>query len=91
MNVLYETAMATPTQKVRIIKYINQFGSISPIQAFADLGITKLSTRIGELERENGYTFIREKSKGKNRYGETCYYTVYKLKGGGMNGDQESI
>lgn len=80
---MYETAMkkpATPTQKVRIIKYIKEFGSISPIQAFTDLGITKLSTRIGELERESGYSFVREQGKGKNRYGETCHFTVYKLK-----------
>lgn len=82
MNI-YETTMkkpVTPTQKVRIISYIKQFGSISPIQAFMDLGITKLSTRIGELERECGYSFIREKGTGKNRYGEPCHYTIYKLK-----------
>lgn len=79
---IYETTMKkpiTPTQKVRIIKYIKEFGSINPMQAFMDLGITKLSTRIGELERENGYSFKREKGKGKNRYGEICYFTIYKL------------
>jgi hypothetical protein len=33
-------------QYERIDKYLDDFGSISPMEAFHDLGITKLATRI---------------------------------------------
>lgn len=34
-----------------ILDYIEKHGSISPAEAFAHLGITKLSTRISEMIR----------------------------------------
>ena len=40
------------TQSERILKYINDFGSITPMQAFGDLGITKLATRISEMRSD---------------------------------------
>lgn len=40
----------------KIIQYINDFGSISPMEAFSDLGITKLATRISEM-RKDGIEF----------------------------------
>ena len=40
------------TQIEAISKYIDDFGSISPIEAFSDLGITKLATRISEMVRD---------------------------------------
>lgn len=40
------------TQRDQILEYINEFGSVTPIQAFADLGITKLATRISEMKRD---------------------------------------
>lgn len=46
------------SQHERILDYINTFGSISPMEAFNDLGITKLSTRIGEM-RADGITLTR--------------------------------
>lgn len=42
------------TQCERIIKYINDFGSITTYQAFTDLGITRLASRIHDLS-ERGY------------------------------------
>ena len=65
------------TQGERIIKYLEDYGSITPMQAFSDLGITKLSTRIGELERV-GYRFTHQPVKSKNRYGEDTRYMMYK-------------
>ena len=44
------------TQKELILKYIADFGSITSFQAYADLGITQLATRIKELKAK-GYTF----------------------------------
>lgn len=40
------------TQKQRILKYLNDFGTITPMQAFHDLGITKLATRISEMKKD---------------------------------------
>lgn len=49
------------TQCELVIRYIQDFGSISPMEAFHDLGITKLATRISELKRD-GWTFNTEDS-----------------------------
>lgn len=68
------------TQKQLIRNYIADFGSITPFDAFADLGITKLATRISEM-RADGEEFRIEKIKSKNRYGKTiqyCKYSFYK-------------
>lgn len=64
-------------QYQRIKQYINAFGSITPKDAFADLGITKLSTRIGEMERKGLIKVNRVTEKSTNRFGEPCSYTRY--------------
>ena len=64
------------TQKQQILEYIDYFGSITPMQAFGDLGITKLATRISELKKE-GRQFKIEMVKGKNRYGKPMRYARY--------------
>lgn len=63
-------------QGERIIEYIERFGSITPMEAFSDLGITKLATRISEL-RKTGMEFEKEYIKSKNRFGETVHYMRY--------------
>lgn len=65
-------------QQERIIKYLKRFNTITPFQAFADLGITKLATRISEMKRK-GYVFNQELITTKNRYGETCQFMQYSL------------
>lgn len=70
------------TQKERVLKFLKDFGSISRREAFIDLGIVELSSRIGELEAM-GYEFDRQNESSKNRYGETVCYTRYSLKKGG--------
>lgn len=40
------------TQHQKIYDYMKSVGSISPMDAFRKLGITKLSTRIGEMRRK---------------------------------------
>ena len=68
------------TQRDAILNYINEFGSITPMEAFADLGITKLATRISEMRRD-GMQFNIEMVKRKNRYGKTVHYAKYSLGG----------
>ena len=64
------------TQYDRILQYLDDFGSISPMEAFYDLGITKLATRISEM-RKNGYSFNQKMESKKNRYGQTVSYMRY--------------
>lgn len=64
------------TQRDAIIEYITEFGSITPMEAFSDLGITKLATRISEM-RKDGWTFKIEMVKRKNRYGKSVSYAKY--------------
>ena len=60
-------------QYEKILQYINDFGSISPMEAFSDLGITKLATRISEMRRD-GIEFNQRIETSKNRYGEKVNY-----------------
>ena len=64
-------------QHERIDKYLDDFGSISPMEAFHDLGITKLATRISEMSKR-GYQFIKTRESRKNRYGETVSFMRYR-------------
>lgn len=66
------------TQAERIVKYMQDYGSISTLEAFEDLGITRLASRIHDLSRL-GLDIDRESVTAKNRYGETVHYTRYKL------------
>ena len=64
------------TQKEMVLQYIADFGSITPIEAFSDLGITKLATRISEM-RKDGMQFKIQIVKGRNRYGKPTRYARY--------------
>jgi hypothetical protein len=54
------------------------FGSISTLEAFNDLGVARLASRIHDLKGQ-GYNIISETKSQKNRYGEKTYFKVYKL------------
>lgn len=75
------------TQCERIVEYIKMFGSISPLEAFRDLGITKLATRISEM-RKTGMVFDQEYMKSKNRFGEDVYFMRYYLPKGDKENDK---
>lgn len=67
-----------PTQADRIIQYMQDFGSITQMQALQDLGCLRLASRISEL-RKNGYEINRRMIKVKNRFGESCSVAEYTL------------
>ena len=67
------------TQRQRIIEYMNKYGSITPLDAFRDLGITKLATQVSYMIRD-GYSIEKSYEKSKNRFGETCHYMRYSFK-----------
>ena len=70
-----------PTQCERIMQYINDFGSITTLDAFTDLGVVRLGARISEL-RKRGTPIFGKNESVKNRYGEKCHIKRYYLKGG---------
>lgn len=71
--------MARKTQKQRVLDYIEQFGSISSLEAFQDLGITRLSAVVFDL-KEDGHEFDTKIERGKNRFGERTNYARYSLR-----------
>lgn len=64
-------------QHMDILCYIFDFGSISPMEAFADLGITKLSTRISEM-KVLGIQFDQAYEGRENRFGKKVHYMRYR-------------
>lgn len=67
------------TQHERILMYMDRFGSITPMDAFNDLGITKLATRISEM-RADGLEIYKTREKSVNRFGENVNYMRYSRK-----------
>jgi hypothetical protein len=65
-----------PTQNERIISYLNEFGSITWLEAARDLGIARLASRICDL-RKRGYEIESEFVTVKNRWGEDCPIKKY--------------
>lgn len=65
------------SQNQRIVDYINQFGSITTLQAFTDIGCTRLASRICDLKKQ-GYEFETEFEQSLNRFGEKVSYKKYR-------------
>ena len=65
-------------QREQVLKYMEDFGSITPLQAVADLGIYRLAARISDLKKA-GYKITKRMMKAKNRYGKTVRFAEYRL------------
>ena len=66
------------TQAERVLSYMEEFGSITQFQAFSDLGVMRLASRISDLKKL-GYPIISNLEAVKNRYDEVCYIKRYSL------------
>ena len=66
------------TQEQRVLNYIREHGSITVLQAFSDLKITQLGTRIYNL-RAQGYDIETTDEKYKNAQGQTIRWAKYIL------------
>ena len=63
------------SQKQRLEEYLKIHGSINPLQAWAELGIYRLSARINELRDS---MLIETKTiKVDNQFGEKCRVACY--------------
>lgn len=66
------------TQHTLIIEYMREHGSITTYEAYEQLGITKLTTRISELKGA-GFDIRQRTESGLNRYGKPVTYNRYWL------------
>jgi hypothetical protein len=62
----------------RIFDYMAEFGSITTLEAFVDIGESRLSARIFEL-KEKGVNIFAESVPVKNRYGEKRMVKKYRI------------
>ena len=66
------------TQCDRILRHLKDYGSITSMEAMQEYGIMRLASRINDLRR-SGVAIQSETVTGKNRYGETIHYAIYRL------------
>lgn len=69
--------MNAQKQTVMIMDYIDDFGSITPVEAMIDLGVMRLAARIADLRR-SGVQIVSERVNGVNRYGKPVHYARYR-------------
>ena len=65
------------TQVQTVIKFMQEHGSITTIQAF-EMGITRLASRIHEI-RKMGIDIEAERVKARNRYDEPVSFARYRI------------
>lgn len=75
------------SQKKMVLDYIEEFGSITPIDAFRDLGVTRLAAKVFELKKE-GHDIDKVIETGKNRFGNRTQYARYSFGKGEDNENQ---
>lgn len=66
------------TQAQRVLDYIDEFGSITQLEALQDLGVMRLASRISDLKKQ-GYPIESKIQAVENRFGEPCYIKRYSL------------
>lgn len=76
------------TQAQKVLKYINDFGSITSLEAYRDLGIIQLPGRIFDL-RQAGINVRSEWQIVINRYDEKTQIKRYFI--GGQYGNTEEL
>lgn len=73
--------MSKMTQAQRVLDYMDKFGSITQLEAFLDLGVMRLASRISDLKKQ-GYPIQSDVVAVKNRFEEDCYIKRYSLQVG---------
>lgn len=66
------------TQGERILRHLEDYGSITSAEAMADYGIMRLASRVNDLRRE-GHPIVTEVVEGRNRYGEKTRWARYRM------------
>ena len=66
------------TQCQKILDYLNEYGSITPLDALREFGCMRLAARINDLERQ-GISIISDMEYSVNRSGDKVHYARYRL------------
>ena len=66
------------TQCEKILRHMEDYGSITSLEAMSEYGIMRLASRVSDL-KHLGYPVRRVMETGKNRYGESIAYARYYL------------
>lgn len=66
------------TQNERILRHLQDFGSITALDALKDYGCMRLGARIWDLKRD-GHDIRTTFESAQNRYGEKVSYARYTM------------
>lgn len=66
------------TQAEKILRHLEDYGSITQMDAIMDYGIMRLASRVNDL-RKDGHPIITEVVRGRNRYGEPTRWARYRM------------
>ena len=66
------------TQCERILDYMKECGSITPLEALRDLGVMRLAARIADLKRA-GWQIEKDMANSLNRFGQKIQFARYRL------------
>jgi hypothetical protein len=66
------------SQCERILQYMNDYGSITQLDALREFGCMRLASRISDM-RKMGINIVRDMETSNNRYGEKVTYARYRL------------
>lgn len=66
------------SQKQRVLEHLQENGSITSMEAFRKLHVTRLSAVVFDLKKA-GHKFETETIRGKNKFGEKTSYAKYTL------------
>ena len=66
------------TQCDKILQYIEEKGSITPLDALREFGCMRLASRMCDIKKM-GYPVKKEMESAKNKYGEPVHYARYRI------------
>tara|TARA_R110000803_G_scaffold39361_3_gene84977 strand:- start:1225 stop:1446 length:222 start_codon:yes stop_codon:yes gene_type:complete len=69
------------TQNERVIKYLSQGNVITSLDAWKELGIMRLASRIYDIKRQ-GVAIHKEQITVQNRFGEKCTVAQWSMPNG---------
>lgn len=70
--------MSKATHCQLILEYLDEFGSISPLEAIRDIGCYRLASRVADL-RKKGYPIITDMETVINRRGRKSTFARYRM------------
>jgi len=76
MHTLQTQAYSSMNQKQRVLCYLKEHGSITPLQSWLVLGCYRLSDAVYKL-RKDGHAILTQDLTVKNHFNEDCTVAEY--------------